>query len=89
MALDPDFKKITLAFGKAANAQAFAKKMDDHGYSREPIYWRGTNVLELVFKKTLEHEVLAAAKEYRGYVPQAARPVWPPQDGDAPRLGRK
>lgn len=78
MALDPDFAKVALAFGKAANAQAFAARIEEQGYNRAPIEWKGNNLLFLVYKRALEQEVMAIAKEYRAYVPAKPRPLSPP-----------
>lgn len=78
MTTEPEFKKITLAFGKVANAQDFARKMEDYGYTRAPIAWRTQNSLVLVFKREQEREIMAIAREYKGYTPPAGRPLWPP-----------
>ena len=79
--MDPAFKKMTLAFGTAAKAGAFAKHMQDFGYNREPIEWRSDRSLTLVYKESLEKEVMAVVQTYGGYKPSVPTPLWPPRPG--------
>ena len=75
--MDPELKRLTLAFGNAAKAGAFAKHMQDFGYNREPIEWRGDRLLTLVYKESLEKEVMAVARTHGGYIPSKPTPLWP------------
>lgn len=79
--MDPEFKKLTLAFGNAAKATAFAKHMQDFGYNREPIEWKGDRLLTLVYKESLEKEVMAVMATHGGYKPLKPTPLWPPGPG--------
>lgn len=79
--MDPEFKKLTLAFGTAAKATAFAKHMQDYGYNREPIEWKGDRLLTLVYKESLEKEVMAVVQTHGGYKPSKPTPLWPPGPG--------
>ena len=76
--MDPEFKKQNFAFGTAARASAFARQMQDYGYNREPIQWKGDRLLTLVYKESLEKEVMAALQAHGGYKPVVPTPLWPP-----------
>jgi hypothetical protein len=79
--MDTNFRKLTVAFGNAAKASAFAKHMQDYGYNREPIVWKGDRLLTLVYKESLEKEVMTVVQAHGGYKPSVPTPLWPPGRG--------
>ncbi|MBU0800280.1 MAG: hypothetical protein KKA05_04680 [Alphaproteobacteria bacterium] len=75
-----EIKQLRFRFREAANAQAFAQRMEDGSYNRTPVVISFDKYVSLGIKPALEDEVRAIVTEYGGH--EASRltpkPLWPP-----------